>query len=81
MQEKRPSVNPNAGFVEQLSLLEERLGVEPASPRTAEAGVWRSWAGLRPLGKIIRSFRLAGSRHFEEAGQRKRQSQSPLVKI
>mmetsp|Transcript_26284 Transcript_26284/g.60943 ORF Transcript_26284/g.60943 Transcript_26284/m.60943 type:complete len:394 (+) Transcript_26284:111-1292(+) len=37
IKEKRPSVSPKSGFIEQLSQLEERLEIEPASPRTAEA--------------------------------------------
>ena len=37
LQEKRPTVSPKPGFIGQLLALEEQLGIEPASPRTAEA--------------------------------------------
>ena len=37
LQEKRPTVSPKSGFIGQLLSLEEQLGIEPASPRTAEA--------------------------------------------
>lgn len=37
VKEKRPTVSPKSGFIGQLLSLEEQLGIEPASPRTAEA--------------------------------------------
>lgn len=37
VKEKRPTVSPKPGFIGQLLALEEQLGIEPASPRTAEA--------------------------------------------
>jgi len=37
VKEKRPLVNPKVGFIGQLQALEGRLGIAPASPKTAAA--------------------------------------------